>query len=193
MSQDQPTPQEQQLRNLQTAHMFLARRVRMYERIHALFIRPTKVMENLQVVMDVLEQDMDVEAGSIILIDPNTDEFFFAAARGPVADEIMKIRFPKDRGIAGACAMGRQVLAVSDVSRDPRFYKEITDQLGFETRSILAVPLLFQDEPIGVIELINKREGNDFLSQEIEAVEKVAGLTAMLIALGEHIAEIREG
>ena len=57
--------------------------------------------------------------------------------------------------------------------------------------ALLAVPILFQDESIGVIELINKNEGNDYVRQEIEAVEKVAGLTATLIALGEHLAEIR--
>ena len=179
--------------NLHRAHQFLARKVRMYERIHPLFLKPQNLEENLEIVMDVLVQDMDVEAGSIILIDPSAREFFFAAARGPVADEIKKIRFPADKGIAGAAVRGQQTLAVSDVNRDPRFYREMTDQLGFKVRSLLAVPIVYHGDSIGVIELINKREGNDFHHPEVEAVERVAGLVANLIALGEHLIETRRG
>ncbi|MHC5038017.1 MAG: GAF domain-containing protein [Planctomycetota bacterium] len=179
------------LQNLHRAHMLQARKLRMYEQIHPLFLQPTQLQDNMEKVMDILLNDMDVEAGSIILIDPDAGEFFFASARGPVAEEIKKIRFPVDRGIAGAAAQGRQSLAVSNVSQDPRFYREITDQLGFEVRSLLAVPVLFQGESIGVVELINKRDGDDFLGQEVEAVEKTAALLAILIALGEHLIEIR--
>ncbi|GEM_PF-2499574 len=175
--------------NLQKAHMLLARKVRIYEQIHTLFLRPRRLDENMEKVMDILLQDMDVEAGSILLIDPEANEFFFASTRGPVAEEIKKVRFPANRGIAGAAAEGRRPLAVSDVNRDPRFYREITDQLGFEVRSLLAVPILLDGESIGVVELINKRQGDDFLHQEVEAVEKASGLLATLIALGEHLGE----
>ncbi|MHC4598739.1 MAG: GAF domain-containing protein, partial [Planctomycetota bacterium] len=179
--------------NLQRIHMLQARKLRMYEQIHPLFQKPTELQQNMETVMDILLHDMDVEAGSILLIDPGPKEFFFASTRGPVAEEIKKIRFPADKGLAGAAAVGRSPLAISDVNRDPRFYREITDQLGFEVRSLLAVPILFRGESIGVVELINKREGNDFLGQEVEAVEKVAGVLATLIALGEHLIDLQEG
>jgi GAF domain-containing protein len=177
---------ERDLQNLQQAYSALARKSRLYERIHPLFLTPTRLQSNLETVMKALLQDMDAEAGSIILIDPEPGEFFFAAAEGPVSEEIKKVRFPRDRGIAGAAAQGRVTLAVSDVSQDPRFYREITDQMGYEVRSLLAVPILLRGESIGVIEVINKREGNQFLTHEIDLVERVAGLTAILIVLGEH-------
>jgi GAF domain-containing protein len=177
---------DRDLHNLQQAYSSLARKARLYERIHPLFLNPKRLEANLDAVMKALLLDLDAEAGSIILIDPDAGEFFFAAAEGPVSDEIKKIRFPRTRGIAGAAAEGRRTIAVSDVSQDPRFYREITDQMGYEVRSLLAVPILLRDEPIGVLEVINKREGNQFLSHEIDLVEKVAGLTAILILLGEH-------
>ena len=183
-----PTGKERDLQNLQQAYSSLARKVRLYERIHPLLLTPKRLDANLKAVMKALLEDMDAEAGSIILIDQDAAEFFFAAAEGPVSDEIMKVRFPKDRGIAGAAAEGRRTIAVSDVSQDPRFYREITDQMGYEVRSLLACPILLSDEPIGVVEVINKREGNQFLSHEIDLVEKVAGLTAILIVIGEHFA-----
>jgi signal transduction protein with GAF and PtsI domain len=131
--------------------MLLSRKLRMYEQIHSLFQKPTDLQPNMEAVMDILLHDMDVEAGSILLIDPEANEFFFASTRGPVAEEIKKIRFPADKGLAGAAAVGRRSLSISDVHKDPRFYREITDQLGFEVRSLLAVPVLFRGESIGVV------------------------------------------
>ena len=186
-----PNQASRDLENLHRTTMFMGRKVRMYEAVHPLFQSPTQLEENMEKVMDILLSDMDAEAGSILLIDPEAKEFFFTATRGPVAEEIKKIRFPMDRGIAGAAVEGRRSLAVSDVNKDPRFYREITDQLGFEVRCLLAVPILFRGESIGVVELINKRDGDNFLTQEVEAVEKVAGLLATLIALGEHLIEMR--
>ncbi len=172
---------------LQHAHTHLSRRTRMFERIHPLFLNPENIEDNIEFVMDVLLEEIDAEAGSILLIDFEDREFFFAATRGPVAEEIKKVRFPVDRGIAGACAQNNLTIALSDVESDPRFYREITDQLGFTVKSLLAVPLTYRGTPIGVIELINKREGIDFLSQEIAAVEKVAVLAGRLIGLGDRL------
>jgi signal transduction protein with GAF and PtsI domain len=175
------------LESLQHAHTNLSKRTRMFERIHPLFLSPEAIEENLDFVMDVLLDEIEVEAGSILLIDFEANEFFFVVARGPVAEEIMKIRFPSDKGIAGACAANNMTLSVSNVESDPRFYREITDQLGFTVRSLLAVPVTYKGHPIGVIELINKQESPEFLGQEVDAVEKVAVLAGKLIALGERL------
>jgi GAF domain-containing protein len=175
------------LRSLQHAHTNLARRTRMFERIHPLFLTPEDIEENIQFVMDVLVDEFQAEAGSIILIDFEAHEFFFASARGPVAEKIMKIRFPLDKGIAGACARNNITISVSDVESDPRFFRDITDELGFSVRSLLAVPLTYRGTPIGVIELINRDEGEEFLATEIEAVEKVGILAGKLIALGDRL------
>lgn len=175
------------IESLHHAHTNLSKRTRMFERIHPLFLNPEDIEENLEFVMDVLIDEFEAEAGSILLIDFEAGEFFFASTRGPVAEEIKKVRFPSDRGIAGACAQNNMTISVSDVESDPRFYRDITDQLGFHVRNILAVPLPYRGTPIGVIELINKAEGEEYLSQEIQAVEKVAVLAGKLIGLGERL------
>jgi len=177
------------LESLHHAHTQLTRRTRMFERIHPLFLHPEQTEDNLEFVMDVLLDEIDVEAGSILLMDFEAEEFFFASTRGPVAEEIKKVRFPLGKGLAGACAANNMTLAVSNVESDPRFYREITDQLGFTVRSLLAVPLPYKGTPIGVVELINKLEGGEFLHQEIQAVEKVAVLAGKLIALGDRLRE----
>ena len=175
------------MQSLQHAQAMLGRKLAIFDRMHPLLMHPETIEKNLEVVMDALVGEIQVEAGSILLIDFVAKEFFFACARGPVSEEILKIRFPSDKGLAGAAAQGPQTLSLSNVSSDPRFYREITDQLGFEVRSLLAVPITWKGTAIGVIELINHMDSNDFIGYEVAAVEKVAALTATLIALGERL------
>lgn len=175
------------MQSLQHAQSMLGRKLAIFDRMHPLLMHPETIEKNLEVVMDALVGEIQVEAGSILLIDFVAKEFFFACARGPVSEEILKIRFPSDKGLAGAAAQGPQTLSLSDVSSDPRFYREITDQLGFEVHSLLAVPITWKGTAIGVIELINHMDSNDFIGYEVAAVEKVAALTATLIALGERL------
>lgn len=175
------------MQSLQHAQSMLSRKLGIFDAMHPLLMHPETIEKNLEVVMDALVDKIQVEAGSILLIDFVAKEFFFACARGPVAEDILKIRFPSDKGLAGAAAQGPQTLSLSDVSSDPRFYREITDQLGFEVRSLLAVPITWKGTAIGVIELINHLDSNDFIGYEVATVEKVAALTATLIALGERL------
>ena len=75
---------------------------------------------------------------------------------------------------------------MSDVAHDARHAAAITKALGFETRSILAVPILHQDRVLGVIELVNKLGSNEFQRHELELVERI-GRTAgdLLVRSGE--------
>ncbi len=66
---------------------------------------------------------------------------------------------------------------MSDVANDPRHAAAITKALGFETRSLLAVPVVHQDRALGVIELVNKTGSNAFQRHEVELVERI-GRTA---------------
>lgn len=95
------------------------------------------------------------------------------------------------KGIAGASASGKETISVSDVKKDPRFSREIDKALGFETRSILAVPILFKNTSLGTIEIINKRENNRFSTEEIKLVTDIARLLGALLALGDRLLAMR--
>src|SRR5690606_15390799 len=64
-------------------------------------------------------------------------------------------RVPLD-SIAGMIMESQQMLQVDDVHADPRHYRKLDTAKGFETRSILGVPLTAKDRPIGVLEVLNK-------------------------------------
>lgn len=110
-------------------------------------------------------------------------DLVITAARGRVSEQLIGLKLKKGQGLAGACAHDARVLAVSDVARDPRHAAEIAKALGFETRSILAVPVVHDGRVLGVIEIVNKTGDNEFQRHEIELVERVGRTAGDLLAL----------
>lgn len=140
-----------------------------------------------QRIMDELVRiSMDAipcEAASLLLVDAEGEFLTFKAARGPVADKIKGMKLGAGRGIAGSCAVDRRTIAVSDVKSDARYAEEVSRKLGFETRSLLAVPILCKGDILGVIEIVNKRDGDIFARHEIELMERVARASGNILKL----------
>jgi len=143
------------------------------ERLLCLFSGGGDVNRLQSDLLDIAMVALPCEASSIFRTDKKGN-LTLVAARGRVADKVVGLKLKKGQGIAGACANDARVLAVSDVGRDPRHAAAITQALGFETRSILAVPVVHQDRVLGVIELVNKLGSNEFQRHELELVERVA-------------------
>ncbi|TXD41771.1 GAF domain-containing protein [Lujinxingia vulgaris] len=132
-------------------------------------------------VMDMVMEKLNAESGSILFADVNGRELYFAAARGPKADEIMSFRVPMGQGIVGFCAREGVSLAISDVHQDPRFYKKISESLGYETTSLACSPIQFEGRVYGAIEVINKKGASSFAGQEISAMAYIGRQLAEFI------------
>ncbi len=107
-------------------------------------------------VMDLAMDKVRAEAGSIMFADVNGKELYFATARGPKAHDVMNFRVPMGKGIVGFCAREGVSLAISDAENDPRFYKAISDALGYPTKSLCCAPIQYEGRVYGAIELLNK-------------------------------------
>ncbi len=101
---------------------------------------------------------LDAERTTLFLYDAGTDEL---TSRTLTESEIEVIRFPADRGIAGAVARSKQPLIIPDAYADPRFNPDVDRKTGWRTRDILAVPMTnLEGELVGVLEALNKRTGS---------------------------------
>jgi len=119
----------------------------------------------------ILETSLEIcnaRAASILLIDESSNELYFKAALGEKGDEVKKIRFDANKGIAGWVAQNRTALIVNDTSSDPRHFKDIDQMVDFRTEKLICVPILWKGQLIGVIEVLNKINGQDFTEQDIE-------------------------
>ncbi|HNT75669.1 MAG TPA: GAF domain-containing sensor histidine kinase [Anaerolineae bacterium] len=94
------------------------------------------------------------------------------------------------QGVAGWVALQGQSLAVADVAQDDRFYAGVDKLSGLQTRSLLAVPLQGREGVIGVLEIMNKKEG-DF-TQDITLVETLAASAAIALENAMLVEELRK-
>lgn len=131
-------------------------------------------------IMELAANTCNAESSSIMLIDETTDEFYFDSIVGDKSDKVKQVRFPKDMGIAGWVATHRDPLLISNVAEDPRFYKKVDEKTEFETRSILCVPLISKENLIGVVEVVNKKEG-DFTDSDLQHLMALANQAAITI------------
>jgi GAF domain-containing protein/FixJ family two-component response regulator len=112
--------------------------------------------EMLKTSMKGVTELLQVEAGSLLLVDESAGELEFKITMHGRTDKLSHFRLKLGQGIAGWVAEHGEPLLVDDVREDPRHEARMAEAIGFEARSILCVPLQVQDRTAGVIEVINK-------------------------------------
>jgi GAF domain-containing protein len=135
----------------------------------------------LRTIMDSTTQLLRSETSSLMLLDEATNELTFEVATGDAGAGVKELRVPADQGIAGWVLQHNQPAVVDNVSGDNRFYEQIDQMSGFQTRNMLAVPLQLRDRTIGVIEVINKQGGAKFTDRDQEIAAALAAQAAVAI------------
>ena len=160
----------------------LSVRNRVLERLLCLFgsqAAPERLQSDL---LDTAMEAVPCEASSYFARNAK-GELAVTAARGRVSERLVGLRLRKGQGLAGACAQDARVIAVSDVARDPRHAAQVAKALGFETRSLLAAPVVHDGRVYGVIEIVNKSGGDEFQRHEVELVERIGRTAGDLFTL----------
>ena len=112
-----------------------------------------------QVIIQGVNALLETERASVFLIDETSGELVLRYSNDRDAD----IRLPAPwQGIVGWVATNDQPALVNDTLTDPRHLREIAIETGYETHSILAVPLKVEGRVIGVVEVLNKTGNQQF-------------------------------
>ncbi|MBW1995486.1 MAG: GAF domain-containing protein, partial [Deltaproteobacteria bacterium] len=107
----------------------------------------------LELIIETATRMMRAKASSLLLVDQKTKRLYFKVATGDKKDDVKKFEIELGQGIAGHVAVTGEPLLIPDVSKDPRWYKEISESIGFSTKSIVCVPMKIDGEIIGVVEI----------------------------------------
>jgi adenylate cyclase len=111
----------------------------------------------LETLVAIAAREIGCERASLFLNDEQTGELYSRVAQGEGRREI---RLLNTSGIAGAVFTSGEGLIIGDAYSDPRFNPAIDRQTGFETRSVLCVPVrTVKGAVIGVAQALNKRAG----------------------------------
>jgi Nif-specific regulatory protein len=151
------------------------------ERLLCLFSGPLEAGRIYEDVLDISMQAIPCEASSFFAASPK-GELTIVAARGSVSGKLRGLKLKKGQGLAGASVADRRLIAVSDVANDPRHAAAFARALGFETRSLVAAPVLHDGKALGVVELVNKAGSNEFQRHELELVERITRTAGDLLA-----------
>ncbi len=130
----------------------------------------------------VLQSAVDIincEAGSLFLVDEETDELVFEVTVGPVASNLVGQRLPPGTGLVGKAVITRRPVIANDVLRSKDWFDKADEQTGFHTESLLVVPMIVKEDVVGVIEVINKRNGMPFTVEDQELLMAFAGQAAV--------------
>jgi signal transduction histidine kinase len=134
------------------------------------------VERGLQIALEVV----NCQAGCVLLAKPETKELVFYHAIGERTPKL-GTAFPWTQGIAGSVFITGAPVVIKDVKGDERHFGQIDQNTGFTTQDLIALPLKrWEGNPIGVLEIMNKREGQ--LDQDDLAILCIiASLTAIAI------------
>jgi signal transduction protein with GAF and PtsI domain len=113
----------------------------------------THSIENL---LKLAAASMKSEEASIIVRDGNDGDMKFLWAIGKVADQLIGLQIPAGKGIAGFVMSSGQPMAVADAGQEESFYDAVDKKTGYSTQTILATPLRYNGEIIGVLEFVNR-------------------------------------
>ena len=144
----------------------------------------------LQTIMEKMAEYFRPDTWSLLMVDEEKSELYFAIAVGAAAEVLSKARLKVGEGIAGWVAKHGQALIVPDVQNDPRFSARLDEMTRLQTHSVICVPLRSKHRVLGVIQLVNANVG--LSEQELFFLQALCDYAAISIENARSVEKIQE-
>ena len=145
----------------------------------------------LQTIMEKMAEYFRPDNWSLLMVDEENDELYFAIAIGNAAETLKNVRLKVGEGIAGWVAKHGERLVVPDVMSDPRFAKRIDEMTQWETHSIICIPVRSKHRVLGVIQLVNV-DMDGFGDAELYFLQSLCDYAAIAIENAKSVERIQE-
>ncbi|HSA06298.1 MAG TPA: sensor domain-containing diguanylate cyclase [Candidatus Gastranaerophilales bacterium] len=141
----------------------------------------------IQIILAKAIQTLGAERGSLMLYDPSTEELVVKVVHGLPDKEFEKkindgqvecTKIKSGEGIAGEAFASRKAIITNLGENDPRFIPSEVSRV----QSLICLPLIVKDEPIGVINISNKKEGKFFNHDDLDFMGALANQAAIAIS-----------
>lgn len=134
----------------------------------------------LEIIMTSAVEILGSDAGSLFLTaDDGSGDLEFRVVIGGGGEGLIGTRIPAGQGVVGKVVNTGEHLIVNDAETDPRHNVDVTED--FISRSLIAVPLIAKEQVIGVLEVINKKDGTPFVDEDAELLTTFSGQAAVAI------------
>lgn len=142
----------------------------------------TNVLRLLDSVLQLALLSIDTETGSLLIVDDETSELVFVVVHGEVSTTLRGYRIPAGQGVAGWVAEKGESVTLVNARQDPRFSIEVDQLFDFYTQSLICVPIIYNEQVLGVIQALNKA-GEEPFDQTDAAL---LGVVAQMAAVAMH-------
>ncbi|MCH8108277.1 MAG: GAF domain-containing sensor histidine kinase [Chloroflexi bacterium] len=159
----------------------LARQIETFYQVNRFISSIYNEDELLGLIMQESETAVGAERSCIALYDPSDERLHITFATGDESEGVRGVSLAMGQGIIGEVAATNAPILVHDVRQDPRHESSVDQDTGFVTRSILATPIRRRDDLLGVLEVINKKDGTSFTEDDSRLLEVVANQAAIAI------------
>ena len=153
---------------------FVGRLRRLVETIDIANLLTSPIIDSIRNILEVSAASIGSGEASVLVRDGDEGDLKFLTAIGEVADQLFDVTVPAGKGIAGFVLSSGQPMAVADAVGEETFYAEVDKQTGYTTQTILATPLRYDGDVIGVLEYINRRGGPPFEPFTPEEMDRAA-------------------
>jgi len=145
----------------------------------------------LQTIMEKMAEYFRPETWSLLMVDEQKNELYFAIAVGAAAEVLAQARMKMGEGIAGWVAKHGQPLIVPDVQNEPRFSRRLDDLTRWQTQSLICMPLRSRHRVLGVIQLVNV-DVKALSEQELFFLHALCDYAAISIENAKAVEKIQE-
>ena len=147
---------------------------RLIETIDIANLLTSPIIDSIRNLLEVSAAAIGSGEASVLIRDGNEGGLKFLIAIGEVADQLSDVKIPAGKGIAGFVISSGQPMAVADAVGEETFYAEVDKRTGYTTQTILATPLRYDGDVIGVLEYVNRRGGPPFEPFSPEEMDRAA-------------------
>ena len=137
----------------------------------------------LQSIVEVALRIFSAGAASILIYDVDEHELVFEAAAGHGQESLVGTRLAAGSGIMGWVVSSQEPMVIDDVTRDPRFDRAGAERLGYVPKHMMSAPLLHEDEALGVLNVLDRRERSLSSVEEIDLLGSFANQAAIAISI----------
>ncbi|MBI5251921.1 MAG: GAF domain-containing protein [Desulfomonile tiedjei] len=137
----------------------------------------------LAVIIEELRTALNTQAAGLLLYDEHKGDLYWREVQdenGTISAQSADLRLPLDRSISGQVFQTGEPALLNDPAHNPNFFRPFEERSGFHIRNEIIVPLHTREKTIGVLVVINKREGN-FTEEDVHILSSLAGVVALAV------------
>jgi len=135
----------------------------------------------LHSIIEVASELTCSESSSLLIYDNDNHYLRFLAAPWYLMETLRTIGVPLDGSVAGWVFSNQQPMALHHADKDERIFRVVDRETTDDTKSMLAVPMTFKGETIGVLESVNKADNAHYSEEDVTILETLASQAAVVI------------